>query len=140
MSLTLRKRRLNLVENISHSTYTLKTLQSFNWYEEFCLCLQKKALICTGQSTLPGSPKPADYAAVVVEKINQLCFPENISQFIPYVHKQAVQKEKSSGKLADRSSNDTNPYVIYNPQVEFTRMGLLSRNEVQIPCSHNWMA
>lgn len=76
-------------------------------------------------STLPGSPKPADHAAIVVEKINQLCFPENPLQFVPYLHKQALLASSAPGPAKDSDSG----HVVYDPQTEYTRLGLLTLNE-----------
>jgi hypothetical protein len=98
------------------------------------------------QSTLPGSPKPADYAAIVVEKINQLCFPENPLHFMPYLHKQALLSSASSASSSPSAAETTgpaygashSPYVVYDPQTEYTRLGLLTLNEVISlpPCLH----
>jgi hypothetical protein len=86
--------------------------------------------LACAQSTLPGSPKPADHAAIVVEKINQLCFPENPLQFVPYLHKQALLASSAPGPTKDSDSGGgSGTYVVYDPQSEYTRLGLLTLNE-----------
>ncbi len=67
----------------------------------------------------------------MVEKINQLCFPENPLQFVPYLHKQALLASSAPGpaKDSDSGAGSGGTYVVYDPQAEYTRLGLLTLNE-----------
>lgn len=79
-----------------------------------------------------------------MDRLNQLCFPENLQQFLPYVHKQALQSRNVASPAAKRAAANNvlptkdasvSPYVIYDPLAEYTRLGLLTKNEVHALCS-----